>query len=618
MTEEIKISIDGKQQTDLFYNLMEVFVDTSLHMPSMFSLLIQDDEDPKTGNMKYTDSETFKVGAAIKIEMKTDELPDEAGTISGTLISGEITALEPVFSAGGPVMLRVRGYDKSHRLTRGKKTRTFLKMSDSDIVKKIAEGAGLSASVDSTSTKYDYVMQYNQTDWDFVWSRAQRIGYQVYSSDGKLFFKKAGTEINGIKPSKLSWGFNLRKFEPRISLAGQINETVSMGWDYKEKRLIEGKETGSVKVVPQIGFGKNNGGDLAKSAFATATNYSTDISLFDAGNAKEIATGLKIRSESTFIQAEGECAYGDPRLIAGKSVEVDGVGKKFSGKYYVTSAQHHYSNGEYTVYFGVSGQDPNTLHSLLNNDNSFENNRIYGVVTAVVTDLKDDLNIGRVKVKFPWMPKDAGAEMSSTWARLAVPSGGKSRGIYFAPEIDDEVLVVFEQGDINSPYVVGALWNKKDTPPEGTAKAVENGEVNQRVIRSKSGHIIVLDDKSGEEKITIQDKTSKNSIVIDSSEKSMTIKAEGDLIFEAGGKFTVTSKGDVSFDSKAKMSIKSQSQFSVEATQKASIKSGPGELSLQPSGSALKGTQVEVNGTAKTDVKTSGILTIQGSLVKIN
>jgi phage protein D/phage baseplate assembly protein gpV len=611
MPEEIKITINGRQQSDLLHNLLEVIVDTSLHMPSMFSLLIQDDEIPETGNMKYTDSETFKVGAAVKIEMKTDELPDGTGVVSGILISGEITALEPVFSAGGPVMLRVRGYDKSHRLTRGKKTRTFLKMTDSDIFKKITGGIGLSVSVDSTSTQYDYVMQYNQTDWDFLWSRAQRIGYQVYSSDGKLFFKKAGTEINGIKPSKLSWGFNMRKFEPRISVAGLINETVSMGWDYQEKKLIEGKETGPVKVVPQIGFGKNNGGDLAKTAFSsTATDYSTDISLFDAGNAKDIATGLKIRTESTFIQAEGECAYGDPRLIAGKTVEVDGVGKKFSGKYYVTSAQHHFSNGEYTVYFGVSGQDPNTLHSLLKNDGSFEDNRIYGVVTAVVTDLKDELNIGRVKVKFPWMPKDSGAEMSSTWARLVVPSGGKSRGIYFAPEIDDEVLVVFEQGDINSPYIVGALWNKKDTPPEGTAKAVENGEVNQRVIRSKSGHIIVLDDKSGEEKITIQDKTSKNSIVIDSSEKSMTIKSEGDLIFEAGGKFTVTSKGDVSFDSKAKMSIKSQSQFSVEATQKASIKAGPGEFVLQPSGAALKGPMVEVKG--------SGMVQVQGGMVKIN
>jgi uncharacterized protein involved in type VI secretion and phage assembly len=294
------------------------------------------------------------------------------------------------------------------------------------------------------------------------------------------------------------------------------------------------------------------------------------------------------------------------------------VGKKFSGKYYVTSAQHHYSYGEYTVYFSISGQDPNTLHSLLKNDDSSENNRIYGVVTAVVTDIKDELNIGRVKVKFPWMPKDAGAEMSSTWARLAVPSGGKSRGIYFAPEIDDEVLVVFEQGDINSPYIIGALWNKKDTPPEGTGKAVEEGKVNQRVIRSKSGHVIVLDDTSGEEKITIQDKSSKNSIVINSKDKSMTIKAEGDLIFEAGGKFTVTSKGDVSFDSKAKTTISSQSEFSVESKQKASFKAGPGELSLQPSGSSLKGTQVEVNGSAKTDVKTSGILTVQGSLVKIN
>jgi len=147
---------------------------------------------------------------------------------------------------------------------------------------------------------------------------------------------------------------------------------------------------------------------------------------------------------------------------------------------------------------------------------------------------------------------------------------------------------------------------------------VKDGKVNQRVIRSRSGHLIILDDTSGKEQITIQDKTAKNSIVINSKDKSMTIKAEGDLILEAGGKFTVTSKGDASVESKAKATISSQGALSVESKQKATVKSGPGELALQASGTALKGTTVEVNGSAKTDVKGGAMVQIQGGIVKIN
>ncbi|MBW6473800.1 MAG: VgrG-related protein [Anaerolineaceae bacterium] len=620
MTEEIKISINGTIQKDLIFDLVEMIVDTSTHMPSMFTLLIHDDEDLKTGNMKYTDSEIIKVGAAVKIEMSTDELPDESGVIKGELINGEITALEPVFSPGGTVNLRVRGYDKSHRLTRGKKTRTFLKMSDSDIVNKVASACGLSVVADSTSVKYDYVMQYNQTDWDFIWSRAKRIGYQIFSRDQKLYFSKADKELSGATASRLTWGLNLRRFEPRLSLIGQIDESSTISWDPNQKKSIEAKETGVVKIVPEIGLGKNSGGNLAKSTFSSpAPHFIADSPIQDTNEAKALATGQKILSESSFIQAEGECAFGDPRLVAGKMVQVDGVGKKFSGKYHVTEAQHHYSAGLYTVYFGVTGQLPNTIHSLLRTDKGNDTDRIDGVVSAIVTKINDDpKNMNRIQVKFPWLPKDNGAEVSSSWARLAMPNSGNGRGFFFMPEIDDEVLIAFEHGDINFPYVVGSLWNGKDKTPLSNAEAVKDGKVVKRTIKSRSGHIITLDDTDGKEKITIQDKTSKNSIVIDSSEKSMTIKAEGDLIFEAGGKFMVTSKGDVSFDSKAKTTLSSQMEFSVESKQKASFKAGPGELSLQLSGSSLKGTQVEVNGSAKTDVKTSGILTVQGSLVKIN
>ncbi len=166
-----------------------------------------------------------------------------------------------------------------------------------------------------------------------------------------------------------------------------------------------------------------------------------------------------------------------------------------------------------------------------------EGSRIYGVVVGIVTNNKDDSGQGRVKVKFPWL-SDAD---ESNWARIVTPMARNDRGMYFLPEPDDEVLVVFEQGLVHRPYVIGALWNGKDKPPAGNA----DGENNVRVIKSRSGHTITLDDTTGAEKITIEDGAHQSSITLDAAQGSLSITSEGDLMVRVKGKLTLQSEGDV-------------------------------------------------------------------------
>ncbi|MCM0593896.1 MAG: phage baseplate assembly protein V [Gloeotrichia echinulata DEX184] len=111
-------------------------------------------------------------------------------------------------------------------------------------------------------------------------------------------------------------------------------------------------------------------------------------------------------------------------------------------------------------------------------------NRIFGVVIGIVTNNQDPEKFGRVKVKFPWLSDDD----ESYWARIATPMAGKQMGIYFLPEVNDEVLVIFEQGDVRFPYIIGSLWNGKDIPPLTN----EDGKNNVRLIKSRSGHVIRL------------------------------------------------------------------------------------------------------------------------------
>ena len=175
--------------------------------------------------------------------------------------------------------------------------------------------------------------------------------------------------------------------------------------------------------------------------------------------------------------------------------------------------------------------------------------RIFGVVVGVVTNNQDPDGLGRVKVKFPWL---SDAE-ESFWARVAAPMAGKERGFYFLPEVEDEVLVAFEQGDVSFPYVLGALWNGKDKPPETN----DDGKNNARSIKSRSGHIIRLNDEDGKEKIEIIDKTGKNKIEFDAAKNTITVTSEKDIILSA-------SKGTITLDAQ-KIEIKSSADAKLEA-----------------------------------------------------
>ncbi len=151
--------------------------------------------------------------------------------------------------------------------------------------------------------------------------------------------------------------------------------------------------------------------------------------------------------------------------------------------------------------------------------------RIFGAVIGIVTNNQDPDGDGRVRVTFPWLsPDDEGH-----WARIATPMAGKEFGLYCLPEVEDEVLVAFDRGDVRFPYVVGALWNGKQPPPLTN----DDGKNNLRVIKSRSGHVIRLNDEDGKETIEIVDTSEKNKIVIDTGKNTITVSADKDIVLQA-------------------------------------------------------------------------------------
>jgi len=602
LISQMYLKIDGANASEeVMDSLISIEVDDSLLLPDMFSVHLRDP------SFKWADSDNFAPGKTVEITVR-----GEGGTTK--LLSGEITALEPEFSQiAGPSVV-IRGYDQSHRLHRAKQTKTYVQMTDSDIARNIARDCGLNVKADSTREVHEYICQDNQTDMEFLQDRAQRIGYRMYVEDNTLYFRQA-LETEPQVPV-LEWGINLLDFQARLTTAQQVTEVNVRGWDPKTKKEIIGRAT-TPQDTPQVGQ-KQSGGDTAKRAFnMESKEVIVNRPVASQAEADALAQAICDEMGNAFIQAEGT-SLGTPAIHAGVIIEIKGVGQRFSGRYRITHAIHRYDlDRGYTTHFTISGRRANTLAALLA---SKEVNK-HGVVVGIVTNNRDPDGLGRIKVKFPTLHSNE----ESHWARLVSPMAGAGRGFEFIPEVNDEVLVAFEHDDSHRPFILGSLWNGKDKPPEGSDKVVSStGKVEKRIIRSRSGHTITLDDSDNGSKISIVDKTGKNSMEIDSQKNSLTIKAkdktevktEGGhkiVLDDTGGKIEVVDKtgnnsikidamqNSISIESATQLKLKAQ-MIQIEAGANMNIKS-TGMMNIESANTTMKG---------------NAMVTIQGGLVKIN
>jgi len=183
--------------------------------------------------------------------------------------------------------------------------------------------------------------------------------------------------------------------------------------------------------------------------------------------------------------------------------------------------------------------------------------QVNGIVIGLVTDLADPDRLGRVRVKFPYL-----GDQVSDWARLVTPMAGADRGMFFRPEVDDEVLVAFELGDVRRPYILGSLWSATDTPPPDDGQAEQN---NWRFIKSRNGHIVKLDDTQGQEKIEIIGSDGQRQIVFDIAGQKIQVTCDtGDIEVSA-------SAGTVKVDAMT-VEIKASANMTLQATGTMTIK----------------------------------------------
>lgn len=595
-TSAVHIKVNGADlPQEQMRRVAGVIVEQSLHLPDMFVIRLHDVGDDarqqQASFFKILDQDAFAIGREVEIRMGRDDEPR-------SVVKGEITSAEMEIEQGSAPLLTVRGYARSHRLHRGRQSRSFMNMSDADIVQKIAQEAGLSAKCDSTPT-HDYVFQNNQTNWEFLKERAARLGYELFVEGRTLHFRKPQAGQQQAPEQKL-WQ-NLLSLRVKVSSSFQAGEVIVKAWDPKTKQPIVGRASNG-RLAPKTGI-PQSGGQMA-SQFGSAKVYVVNRPVESQAEADAMAKAVYDELDGAFVQAEGAC-LGDPAIKPGMTVKMATLGQRLSGQYYVTSATHSVSAEEgYITAFVVSGRQTNSLLELVQAKG--DGPSVANVVVGVVTNNTDPDGLGRVKVKFPWLADD-----ESWWARIASPMAGANRGLYFLPEIDDEVLVSFEHGDVTRPFILGALWNGKDKPPKANSEVVGGSKVNQRVIKTRAGHVITLDDTDGSEKISIVDKTGKNKIEIDSASNKITVEADGDIaISSAQSNISVEAQGNVSIKAQQNVEVQSQANATVKAQGNASVEA-TGNLDL-------KGMAVNIKAQGTMSVEATGPLTIKGAIVNIN
>lgn len=568
--------------------LDRVVVDSHLHLPDMVELTFASGPEVIVPLLGVKIGDPITVSSGGYLATATEEL----------LLDGEVTAIEASFGAMQRTV--IRGYSADHRLQRNRRTRTFLNAKVSDVARDIAKEYGWRPDVTDTMTVHAQLCQINQTDWDFLAAHAAELGCEFGITPGRtgtaFHFRKAGSSL----PVPLSYPETLVEFEPRLTAGNLAPDAESRVWDGEgstTRASVVPVETSSVQLTGHspaevaqrfvsrlpaaaaAAADRRWGSPPSEQAFVVTDRQMTTGSAATVA-AHEAVRGAAEQQGSTFAEASG-VALGNPRLRAGVTAKITGVSQTFSGSWVLTRVRHDF-RGRYRCEFEVSGRHQRSLLGLTTGG-SGRKQTLDGLVSGIVRDVNDPRRRGRVKVALPWLSPS----YVSDWAPVMQLGAGETSGAMFLPEIDDEVLVGFELGNPQRPYVLGGLVNGRSRYRPGgiavTSADGKTGSVAWRGIVAPSGAMLAFHHETTPKaaEVVLGSGDRRLSVVIDEVAKTVTVAA-GEV------KISVAESGAVDVDAGP------SGQLTVNAGKLALT--GQQEVSIQSSGVVkIKGSKLELN-----------------------
>ncbi|MFD0039190.1 VgrG-related protein [Streptomyces anulatus] len=642
--------------------LVEGYVDDSRTLPDLFLLRFRDPD------RVLLEQAGLKIGTEARLLARAG-----GGTEPKPLLEGVVTALEVELDESGTFTV-VRGLDESHRLFRGRRVASYQNMTLADICGQVAQRAGLKPGpVDIAGPVLEHIAQPNITDWEFVRGLAEEAGAQAYVRDGQLHITKPA-EAGGAPdasaraerdPLVLELGSNLLRCRAGVSAAEQVSEVEVRGWDVQAKQPLVGRAPAGSSPTLELGVTAAE----VSAPFGEARFVVTDAAYGAQAQVDQAAKALAERIAGSFAELEA-VIRGNPEVRAGTAVALNAVGAPFEGRYTVTTSRHVFDAVRgYETWITVSGQQERSLFGLTGGSPAAGGSRCAGLVSGTVTDTQDPEGSGRVKVRFPWLSD----EYASDWARTA-QSGGTGGGEAFIPEVGDEVLVGFEHGHLDRPYVLAGLYNGQDRPgggggggspsagapgapgapgvpgapgassasgtPGGPGASGASGgaggaggaggggelvdpttgAVNRRAFASKSGNQLeLLDAANGPQGVRLRTGDGKLTIDLDRKGTVIVIGSDGSVTIEAKEQVSIRAADGVALDAgRGALELNGES-VTLTARKGVSVDGGTGKVGIAAQGSVeVRGGEVTVDGSRRTEIRSGGSVNVNAPMVKLN
>jgi uncharacterized protein involved in type VI secretion and phage assembly len=573
-----RIALGGAElDPALVARVVELRVETTVALPDVCTIRLTETSPDGSGELTVIDDSRFKLGASLSVKL--------AKAIGGQLAAvfdGEITTLEAELGAslaGPPVLeLTVTGHDRSHRMHRRTTTRTFRQMTVTDIARKMAGEHGLKVGelANVAGGAPDVRHQVGESDWTFLSRLVDNHGGELDIAGGALHIVDPAQAASPAV--ELVFGENLERFRPRVSSVGQVDKVTVHAWDPKRKQEIV--QTAQPKASTTV----ENAGVDADVSGATVHIPVAAVSTDDEVKAQAQAAANHIGHER--VQATAVAA-GDPKLLAGEYVSITGVGGRFGGTHRIVSAVHTYGMRGYStrLTLGAGGRPLAETMGGGRSGHGFADH----LAVAIVTANDDPDKLGRVKVQYPTL----GGEVESGWARVVRGASGKERGVVALPEVNDEVVVGFEHGDVRRPFVLGALFNGKDTPGADLVKVASSLAARfprDLDVATKTKAIVAAD-----EGLSVTSAKGPFEVAA-GTELKLAASAGGTpsaLTIETTGQIKMNGKQGVEIEATGPLKITSKAPVTVESS-----------AALQ-----LKGTVVQV--------QASGVLQLSGATVML-
>lgn len=525
-------------------------------------------------DFKLSNEETFKPGNEIEIKSGYHTIEDPI--FKGIIIKHGIEA-----KTNQPSKLILELRDVTVKMTIGRKNRYFEEITDSDIIEEIiSEYPGIDSEIEGTQTNHLEMVQYYSTDWDFILSRAEMNGQLVFVDDGKLTVKAPTMSDDPLL--NLHYGDNIFEFEADMDARDQIASTLGKSWNYTDQELSELEGTES--DLDQ--HGNISGPDLASVIGLESWDMQHNGQVMDEELQAWADAGL-MRSRLSKIKGRLKI-IGFSDIKPGHIVELGGLGERFNGKAFVSGVYHEIMPNSKWYTFLEIGLDKQwfveSYDDIVDKPASGLLPAIHGLHQGIVTNIHEDPDgEGRVKVRLPIISPEA----SGVWARVARIDAGDSRGVFFHPEVDDEVVVGFFNDDPRDPVILGLMHSSGKPEPyeisednfekgvitKGELKLTFNDDLKSITLETPNGNKVVLSDDDGS--ITLED---ENGSSVKLNSDGVTIDSTGDVIINASGDVKVSGTN---------VELSANSQFKAEG-------SGGAELSTSAQ-AVVKGSIVQIN-----------------------